>query len=208
MEEHCLLLCSLLLGFGLDAYVCFGTVASLVLHKTLKQGLGGKRRNCKWKCMGHDANFVQICLLLGLQIFSKVCSSCSVLSDWFSKNRIQIDGNKKHKYKTIECLFNHQKFYANNQMATNVHTCIFELENPRYWKVMKQQDIVSFLLYFCFFCFAKAAADCYCSSLTCPLSPSTLEVTQTELKLEDALRKLIVEYRTSEVVLIGELNRY
>lgn len=27
MEDHCLLLCSLLLGFGLDAYVCIGTVS-------------------------------------------------------------------------------------------------------------------------------------------------------------------------------------
>lgn len=31
-EEHCTLLCSLLLGFGLEAYVCVGTKGKGVAH--------------------------------------------------------------------------------------------------------------------------------------------------------------------------------
>ena len=39
-EDHAILLCSLLLGFGLDAYVCVGTVQD--------QGAGGTIRDHVW----------------------------------------------------------------------------------------------------------------------------------------------------------------
>jgi len=46
-EDHAILLCSLLLGFGLDAYVCVGTVQD--------QGAGGSMRDHVWSSPGQGA---------------------------------------------------------------------------------------------------------------------------------------------------------
>jgi hypothetical protein len=78
-EDHATLLCSLLLGFGLDAYVCFGTKAKGSVHAwvmtistdglvTFWESLNGHRYSgfffcfmffyfCLFVCFGFVANF-------------------------------------------------------------------------------------------------------------------------------------------------------
>ena len=91
-EDHSLLLCSLLLGFGLDAYVAVGTAGDEphVWVLTRVQRLGSPLKT-------------------------------TVFWETVTGQRLDADDPRVSKfYKTINCVFSHNKFYANIQVDDRV----------------------------------------------------------------------------------------
>ncbi|XP_013777512.1 centrosomal protein of 76 kDa-like isoform X2 [Limulus polyphemus] len=116
-EDHAVFLCSLLLGFGLNAYVCIGTV--------------GKEVPYAWVItFGRTDNIT----------FWDVASAtrykhCSAQKDCSKTMK------PKHPFKTVGCIFNHQSFFANCQPTDSIERCCFDLNDPSKWKSMSTDAI-------------------------------------------------------------------
>jgi len=94
-EDHAALLCSLLLGFGLNAYVCVGTKAKGAAH-----------------------SWVMTISPEGEVIFWE-----SLTAHRYAHRPINPDdppalkqSRPDHPYRTVGCVFNHKSFYANSQV--------------------------------------------------------------------------------------------
>lgn len=121
-EDHAVLLCSLLLGFGLDAYVCVGTKAKGAVHA-----------------------WVMTISVDGLVTFWESLNGHRYIHEPLDPNAPPMDKQHrpKYPYKTIGCVFNHQSFYANNQPTDSVEVCHFHLRDEARWKSMSQDAIMS-----------------------------------------------------------------
>lgn len=121
-ENHSILLCSLLLGFGLDAYVCIGTKGNGTPHSwVLTNTPDGE--NVFWE---------------------------SLTGNRFLHQPIRVDEpgvvvppQPSHTYRTIGCVFNHETFYANIQPSEAVEVCYFDLHNESRWKAMSKETLLS-----------------------------------------------------------------
>nr|XP_043890822.1 centrosomal protein of 76 kDa isoform X2 [Solea senegalensis] len=121
-EDHATLLCSLLLGFGLDAYVCVGTKARGVAHTwVLTRGCDG------------SITFWE-----------------SLTAHRYLHRAIDPDGaplspqpKPSSPYRTVGCVFNHQTFLANCQPSDAVELCVFEFQNQSRWKAMSEEALKS-----------------------------------------------------------------
>lgn len=118
MENHALLLCALLLGFGLDAWICVGTtgegahawVATLDDLKKQGKGLHGGKRVTFWESLTGE--------------------------------RQDQDDPKVHRfYRTIGCAFNHKRFYGNLQPDVRVFCTDFNFNDGRLWKAVNPAQI-------------------------------------------------------------------
>ncbi|KFV61021.1 Centrosomal protein of 76 kDa, partial [Dryobates pubescens] len=49
----------------------------------------------------------------------------------------------QHPYRTIGCIFNHQKFLGNCQPSDAVEVCVFDLHDESKWKPMSEEAIKS-----------------------------------------------------------------
>ncbi|KAI1894100.1 hypothetical protein AGOR_G00112350 [Albula goreensis] len=121
-EDHATLLCSLLLGFGLEAYVCVGTKAKATPH-TWVMTLGTDGTVTFWE---------------------------SLTAHRYLHRPIDPDApplvpqpKPSHPYRTIGCVFNHMTFLANCQPSDAVELCVFDLRNGSRWKAMSQEAIHS-----------------------------------------------------------------
>ncbi|CAE1331351.1 CEP76 [Acanthosepion pharaonis] len=112
--DHAVLLCSLLLGFGLDAYVCVGT-----------------------KSKGDFHVWVITISCSGVFTFWE-----SQTGDTYLHKPVHIGdlSHSKHPhpypYRTVGCVFNHKSFYANIQPSDTVEVCDFVLNERTKWKPM------------------------------------------------------------------------
>lgn len=115
-----LLLCSLLLGFGLDAYVAVGYREKIPW--------------C-WVVTVGDQNEV---------IFWEPTSTDRRKHTYIDVNQ-PISGQSKptHSYKTIDCLFNHRSFYGNIQADNRVPLTRFNLLRQSDWKSFDRSMIAS-----------------------------------------------------------------
>ncbi|XP_058504708.1 centrosomal protein of 76 kDa isoform X2 [Solea solea] len=121
-EDHATLLCSLLLGFGLDAYVCVGTKARGVAHTwVLTRGCDG------------SITFWE-----------------SLTAHRYLHRAIDPDGaplspqpKPSSPYRTVGCVFNHQTFLANCQPSDAVELCVFDFQNQSRWKAMSEEALKS-----------------------------------------------------------------
>ena len=173
-EDHAVLLCSLLLGFGLDAYVCNGTVIDNndverdhLWVMTRSPGRGkGVRRVVFWES------------LTGQRYPHRAHNG--------AKDGVTVDmGNSKMpKYGSVGCCFNNKCFYANKQVSDAVATCRFNFEDNTLWKGMDQDILVGIE-----------------HQEQIPLCPSTLNPFTTEEALERALRPMITDYRRANLKL-------
>lgn len=120
-ENHSVLLCNLLLGFGLDAYVCVGTKIKNQPHTWV---------------VTLSPDYEQV-------VFWESLSGNRYLHMFIDPDDPPLDKNilVKHPYKTIGCLFNHRNFYANIQSLSNVDTCNFNLRDQSKWKSMSEDAI-------------------------------------------------------------------
>ncbi|KAG1656157.1 Centrosomal protein [Nymphon striatum] len=113
--ERAVLLCSLLLGFGLNAYVCIGTKSDNSAHA--------------WVATRNSA---------GKVLFWEPSNASR-----FPHEQLSHHTKLPCSYSTIGCLFNHKSFYANCQPTDSVALCSFELENSSKWKSMSPEAIQS-----------------------------------------------------------------
>ncbi|KAK7114460.1 hypothetical protein V1264_000518 [Littorina saxatilis] len=121
-EDHATLLCSLLLGFGLDAYVCFGTKAKGAVHA--------------WVMTISTDGLVTFWESLNGHRF--IHEPIDPMAPPMAKKE-----RAKHPYKTVGCVFNHRAFYANNQTNDRVEECRFDLQNGSLWKSMANEVLMS-----------------------------------------------------------------
>ncbi|KAJ3307431.1 Centrosomal protein of 76 kDa [Kappamyces sp. JEL0829] len=117
VQDHCLLLCSLLLGFHLDAYVTLGTDSSNEPHMwiTTIDFRGGSRLGS----LPGQAKFWEP--LTGIQCFPQ----------------------DKHQYRSIGCCFNDRHVYANIQVVDGADRIKFKMSDPASWKVLDTAPTVT-----------------------------------------------------------------
>ena len=120
VEEHATLLCSLLLGFGLDAYVVVGTKSKGQAH-TWVMTLGSEGGVTFWESITGQ-RYVQ-------PEFDPNTQAGKPLPPL------------PHPYRSIGCVFNHSRFYANAQPTDTISTCRFDLTNASLWKSLSQEAI-------------------------------------------------------------------
>ncbi|KAL6054152.1 hypothetical protein STEG23_020658, partial [Scotinomys teguina] len=121
-EDHANLLCSLLLGYGLEAFVCVGTKAKGVPHA-----------------------WVMTCGTDGTITFWESLTGHRYIHKPTNPDGPQLAEQPKplYPYRTIGCVFNHQMFLGNCQPSDAVETCIFDLNDESKWKPMSEEAIKS-----------------------------------------------------------------
>ncbi|XP_064164700.1 centrosomal protein of 76 kDa [Anguilla rostrata] len=121
-EDHATLLCSLLLGFGLDAYVCVGTKAKATPHAWVMT-------------LGTD----------GSVTFWESLTAHRYLHRPIDPDAPPLAPQPKpsHPYRTVGCVFNHEAFLANCQPSDAVELCVFDLRDGARWKAMSQEAVRS-----------------------------------------------------------------
>jgi len=111
-EDHALLLCSLLLGFGLNAYVCVGCKTGGVAH-TWVMTIAPDGSITFWESLTAErSQSVTLFLFFDANLLYR-----------FSHKPVDPDHpagvpvpQLEHPYRTIGCVFNHQSFFANCQV--------------------------------------------------------------------------------------------
>jgi centrosomal protein CEP76 len=166
-ENHAILLCNLLLGFGLDAYVCVGSKLKNQPHTWVVT-------------VSHDYTEV---------VFWESLTGNRYLHLYLNPDDPPLDKNIviRHPYKTIGCLFNHRNFYANIQPLTNVDTCSFNLRDQSKWKSMSEDAIQTI-------CNPSTAASSTMLHMP-PLCQNMLDSTLVSNDLERQLRLLTASHR-------------
>ncbi|XP_068179754.1 centrosomal protein of 76 kDa [Antennarius striatus] len=121
-EDHSTLLCSLLLGFGLDAYVCVGT-----------------------KAKGRPHTWVMTQTTDGDVTFWESLTSSRYVHYPIIPDSLPLAPEPKPSspYGTVGCVFNHRSFLANCQPSDAVAFCIFDFQNPSRWKPMSEEALKS-----------------------------------------------------------------
>ncbi|XP_065828302.1 centrosomal protein of 76 kDa-like isoform X2 [Oscarella lobularis] len=118
-EDHAVLLCSLLLGFGLDAYVCIGTKSKGTAHAWVAT-------------IGHS----------GIVTFWE-----SLTGHRYTHQRPELGEptirSNDIPYRTVGCVFSHEAFYANCQPTDALVSCNFDLTDAACWKEMNPGAIES-----------------------------------------------------------------
>uniref|UniRef100_A0A8C4EF15 Centrosomal protein of 76 kDa n=1 Tax=Dicentrarchus labrax TaxID=13489 RepID=A0A8C4EF15_DICLA len=121
-EDHATLLCSLLLGFGLDAYVCVGTKAKGTPHTwVLTRGTDGSIT------------------------FWESLTAHRYLHQAIDPDAPPLAPQPKPSspYRTVGCVFNHHTFLANCQPSDAVELCVFDFQNQSRWKAMSEEALKS-----------------------------------------------------------------
>ncbi|XP_059713695.1 centrosomal protein of 76 kDa isoform X3 [Haemorhous mexicanus] len=163
-EDHANLLCSLLLGFGLEAFVCVGTKAKGVPH-TWVMTCGSDGTITFWESLtGHR------------YIHRPINPDDPPLAE---------QPKPLYPYRTIGCIFNHEKFFGNCQPSDAVEVCVFDLHDESKWKPMSGEAIKS------------VCAPGATSSVPPfpPLCASTIDAAVTSNEMEVQLRILVSEHR-------------
>ncbi|XP_067248886.1 centrosomal protein of 76 kDa isoform X2 [Chanodichthys erythropterus] len=121
-EDHATLLCSLLLGFGLDAYVCVGTKAKNIPH-----------------------TWVMTCGTDGSITFWESFTAHRYLHRPIDPDAPPMVPQPKptHPYRTLGCVFNHKTFFANCQPSDAVELCVFDFTDGSRWKAMSEEAVRS-----------------------------------------------------------------
>ncbi|XP_069393642.1 centrosomal protein of 76 kDa isoform X2 [Paralichthys olivaceus] len=121
-EDHATLLCSLLLGFGLDAYVCVGTKAKGGTHTWVVT-------------RGTDGSIT----------FWESLTAHRYLHQAIDPEAPPLTPQPKPSspYRTVGCVFNHQTFLANCQPSDAVELCVFDFQNQSCWKAMSEDALKS-----------------------------------------------------------------
>ena len=126
-----LLLCSLLLGFGLDAYVAVGTTyaddrqtTAAADHAWVIVFGGGVERK-------EDAGVT-------VTAIEPTTGQRSVLFP-----RVDAEVENASRYATLACVFNHESFFANAQPSDRIADCSFDLKHVSSWLPVDKTQIAT-----------------------------------------------------------------
>lgn len=122
VEDHAVLLCTFLLGFGLNAYVCIGTKAKSVAHAWVVT-ITADGQVWFWESLtAHRYKHIPI----------NPADTPAVPQP-----------DRDYPYRSAGCVFNHKEFYANTQPTDSIHVCSFKLKDESLWKSMSTEAINS-----------------------------------------------------------------
>ncbi|XP_065255635.1 centrosomal protein of 76 kDa isoform X2 [Emys orbicularis] len=163
-EDHANLLCSLLLGYGLEAFVCVGTKAKGVPH-----------------------TWVMTCGTDGTITFWESLTGHRYIHNPINPDDPPLVEQPKpmYPYRTVGCVFNHQKFLGNCQPSDAVEVCVFDLHDESKWKPMSGEAIKSV-------CSPGATTSLPPFP---PLCASTIDAAVISNEIELQLRILVSEHR-------------
>jgi len=118
-EDHAVLLCNLLIGFGLDAYVCVGTNGegshAWVMQRSQVPSPSGVKKSPK-----------------------------IVFWESLTGAKLEVDNPKVHRfYRQVGCVFNNKSFFANVQSDDRVVNVSWDLEDEYMWKSMNKSLIAT-----------------------------------------------------------------
>lgn len=116
VEDHANLLCSLFLGYNLNAFVCLGT----------------------------DNKKQQHCWVMTIDAQQVVTFWESLTGLRYPVTPSSEGGDQTppvHHFETIDCIYNNEKFFANIQPSNNVSCCDFNISNYRHWKGLSTEAI-------------------------------------------------------------------
>ena len=166
--EHACLLCSLLLGFGLNAYVAVGTITD---------GRGSEQEHA-WviTCTGGRADPAGGAAL-------RVTAWESISAQRCSLSPYAGDGQPSQRYMSIACVFSHERFYANRQETDRFPGVSFDFTDPKHWKSVDEVEI------------KKLQAVGATPASDFALTTARLDSAATEAVLEAELRALIKAHR-------------
>jgi centrosomal protein CEP76 len=119
IQDHCILLCSLLLGFHLDAYVTLGTDSTNSAHMWVTT------IDARGTAKVHPPSYYNI---LGNAKF------------WEPLTGVQFGQTDNHHFRTVGCCFNNNNLYANIQVLDAAEKVKFKISDPSYWKKMENTD--------------------------------------------------------------------
>ncbi|EMP33442.1 Centrosomal protein of 76 kDa [Chelonia mydas] len=167
-EDHANLLCSLLLGYGLEAFVCVGTKAKGVPH-----------------------TWVMTCGTDGTITFWESLTGHRYIHTPINPDDPPLVEQPKpmYPYRTVGCVFNHQKFLGNCQPSDAVEVCVFDLHDESKWKPMSGEAIKSV-------CSPGATTSLPPFP---PLCASTIDAAVISNEIELQLRILVSEHRKLRV---------
>lgn len=119
IDNHNILLCNLLLGYQLDAYVCIG--------------------------LNHNNNITSFVLVRNSSNYIYIYDSINGVQYEINNNNNNMQQQQYSSnipYKTLYSCFNHNSYYANIQSNDNIYTIDYNFENGLAWKAMSKQAIV------------------------------------------------------------------
>lgn len=135
IEDHCVLLCNILLGFGLEAYVAVGLSVNGPHTWVLTRGL--IEVNNPTKDVKNSFN-------------SKEKIKVYEVTFWESLTgqRIKISDPKVYRfYKSIHSIFSDKSFYANVQADDSVYNTNYVFEDESSWKSIPKDKIDGLIKY-------------------------------------------------------------
>ena len=167
--EHACLLCSLLLGFGLNAFVAVGTIAD---------GRGGEQEHA-WviTCSGGPADPAGG-NELRVSAWESISGQRCVLAPIPEAPAAQ-------RYVSIACVFSHRRFHANRQSSDRFPGVSLDFSNQQSWKSIDEGVLQKLRC-------ASAAADF-------ALTSTRLDSAATEAALEAELRAQITTHRRNNL---------
>ncbi|EEY68727.1 centrosomal protein, putative [Phytophthora infestans T30-4] len=133
-QDHAILLASLLLGCGLDAFVCIGTISA---SKSASRFARGSQRSYEDRG-STEAGHVWV--LTRGSSSSDVLLWEAVTGEKFAVNDSRAP--RRRGYCAIDCVFNHRQFFANLQpRAWKLAESSFDFEDETCWKRMDENLI-------------------------------------------------------------------
>ncbi len=121
IEDHCLLLCNLLLGFGLDAYIAIGVSINGPHSWVITRGM-----NSNEKSTGYSV----------------------VYWESLTGQKINLNDSKIFRfYKKIHCAISDKAFYANAQADDSVVNTSYVFEDESLWKTIHKDKIEGMVKY-------------------------------------------------------------
>ncbi|KAL3674128.1 hypothetical protein V7S43_000074 [Phytophthora oleae] len=175
-QDHAILLASLLLGCGLDAYVCIGTISA---SKSASHFARGSQRSYEDR---GAAEVGHVWVLTRGSSSADVLLWESVTGEKFAVNDARAP--RRRGYCAIDCVFNHRQFFANLQpRARKLAESSFDFDDDSCWKRMDESLIADLP-------FAQPA--------TALLAPDVVSASTLEQEWSTALKRAISSRRRAE----------
>ncbi|CAM9697417.1 unnamed protein product [Pylaiella littoralis] len=156
VSDHALLLCSLLLGFGLDAFVCCGLARPNDTSEAEQPEEGRQLHEHggeEFPVRGEHTGHMWVCTFSGPRANKKAVFWESLTGQRFTmhapqprlqKGRkaaaVKVSVSPQHLSK-VSCMFNHREFFANKQADNRVRHTSLDISNPKLWKPMDSRRI-------------------------------------------------------------------
>ena len=174
VEDHAILLCSLLLAYGLDAYVCIGEA---------------KEKNCSspklhtW-VMTRTSTNKSSTKVFSVEFWESLTGQKSRIQNKTGRGQLSLTN---WKYHSVHCVFNHVSFFANKSLNDNISKMSFDFTDSSTWKGMNQAQVSKIV----------NAESCYGSGGYVNLKSPVICVDRIGEAIEKKLADMIIDFRAN-----------